>query len=179
MVLDQKDALHMCTCVHRDMARDLPEDFIRKCIVRQGHLLVRSLNQVPRNLDDVGACATEGDVSVEGDSRAKGVDAGRQCYIGEDGIFPRAKTCIAPRGFIVQYAVSMSKTAIPKAVATARLYSGAVASPVICVDVEKSLPRTLVKLKPVMAVASMGETAMSPVMAEAGTVEIPVLARIA
>jgi hypothetical protein len=41
-------------------------------------------------------------------------------------------------------------------------------------------PPSPVKLKPVMASAAMGETPMSPpVILEAGTVEIPVFARIA
>jgi hypothetical protein len=34
------------------------------------------------------------------------------------------------------------------------------------------------KPKPVMAVAAMGETAMLPVMADCGTVEMPVFERI-
>jgi hypothetical protein len=36
-----------------------------------------------------------------------------------------------------------------------------------------------IKLKPVMAVAAIGETPMSPVMTEFGTVEMPAFARIA
>jgi hypothetical protein len=36
----------------------------------------------------------------------------------------------------------------------------------------------MIKLKPVMAVEVMGETAMLPVITELGTVEIPVLARM-
>jgi hypothetical protein len=36
----------------------------------------------------------------------------------------------------------------------------------------------MVKLKPVIAVEAMGETPMSPVMTELGTVEIPVFERI-
>jgi hypothetical protein len=49
---------------------------------------------------------------------------------------------------------------------------------VICEDVENCPSESMVKLKPVMAVAAMGETPMSPVMEELGTVAMPVLARM-
>ncbi len=47
------------------------------------------------------------------------------------------------------------------------------------VVVEQTSDEAFVKLKPVMAVAAMGETAMWPLMEEAGTDEMPVLARMA
>ena len=47
-----------------------------------------------------------------------------------------------------------------------------------CKDVENCPPTSRVKLKPVMAVAAMGETPISPVMTELGTVEMPDFARI-
>jgi hypothetical protein len=50
--------------------------------------------------------------------------------------------------------------------------------PVTWVDVGYTLLEYAVKLKPVMAVAAMGETAMFPVMWEFGTVEMPDLERI-
>ena len=50
--------------------------------------------------------------------------------------------------------------------------------PVTCEDVENCFEASNVKVKPVMAVAAMGDTPMSPVTAESGTVEIPVLERI-
>jgi hypothetical protein len=40
---------------------------------------------------------------------------------------------------------------------------------VICEDVENFPSESKINPKPVMAVAAMGETAMSPVMAEVGT----------
>ena len=45
--------------------------------------------------------------------------------------------------------------------------------PVTWVDVENVLELSMVKLKPVIAVAAMGETAMLPIIVELGTVEIP------
>jgi hypothetical protein len=50
---------------------------------------------------------------------------------------------------------------------------------VICEAVENCVEESRVKSKPVMAEEAMGETAMSPVMSEIGTVEIPVFARMA
>ena len=50
--------------------------------------------------------------------------------------------------------------------------------PVTWIDVENVFEPSMVKLKPVIAVAVMGETAMLPVITELGTVEIPVLARM-
>jgi hypothetical protein len=50
--------------------------------------------------------------------------------------------------------------------------------PTICEDVEKSPEESKSKLKPVIAVAAMGETPMSPVTKELGTVAIPLFARI-
>jgi hypothetical protein len=47
------------------------------------------------------------------------------------------------------------------------------------VDVENSPEESRVNEKPVLASASMGETPMSPVIAEVGTVEMPLFARIA
>jgi hypothetical protein len=46
-------------------------------------------------------------------------------------------------------------------------------------EVENCPEASIVKVKPVIAPEAMGETAMSPVMSETGTVEIPVFARIA
>jgi hypothetical protein len=49
---------------------------------------------------------------------------------------------------------------------------------VICEAVENCVDESRVKPKPVIAVAAMGETPMSPVMAEGATVEMPLLARM-
>jgi hypothetical protein len=78
--LDQEDSLHVRTCVHHGIARDLPEDVLRKCATRQVYARTCDLNQVPSHLynEDVGGAATEGDVRADGDVRAEGVDAGRQ-----------------------------------------------------------------------------------------------------
>jgi hypothetical protein len=103
--LDQKDALHVCTCVHRDMARDLPEDILCKCAARKDHIHVCGLHQVPRYLndEDVGGAATEGDVRDDGDARVKGVDAGRQWSVCA-AAFPteEAVSEIYPLGFSVK-----------------------------------------------------------------------------
>jgi hypothetical protein len=49
-----------------------------------------------------------------------------------------------------------------------------------CEEAVENVPLvSAAKPNPVMAVAEMGETAMSPVMIELGTEEIPLLARIA
>jgi hypothetical protein len=50
---------------------------------------------------------------------------------------------------------------------------------VTCEDVENSIEESIVKEKPVMAPEAMGETAMSPVISEVGTVEMPLFARMA
>jgi hypothetical protein len=47
-----------------------------------------------------------------------------------------------------------------------------------CDDVEFVPSASKVKLKPVIAAAEKGETAMSPVIADCGTVEMPVFVRI-
>jgi hypothetical protein len=49
---------------------------------------------------------------------------------------------------------------------------------VTCVVVENVEPESKSKLKPVMPIPPMGETAMLPVMADCGTVEMPVFERI-
>jgi hypothetical protein len=48
-----------------------------------------------------------------------------------------------------------------------------VATPVSCAEVKNCVPESKIKTEPV------GETTMLPVMADVGTVKIPVLARIA
>src|ERR1039457_3946484 len=55
---------------------------------------------------------------------------------------------------------------------------GAYTFPVIWADVANGLPAVRSKANPVMAVAPMGLTPISPVIAEVGIVEIPDLARI-
>ena len=84
--LDQKDAFHVRTCAHSDISRDLPEDILRKCAVRQEHIIICGLHEIPRYLndEDVGvafACtmarALEVDIPRDQDVRAEGVDAGR------------------------------------------------------------------------------------------------------
>jgi hypothetical protein len=67
--LDQKDALHVRTCAHLDLARDLPEDVFRLCTARQDHIIVRSCKQVARDLndEDVVGTAIEGDVTLDYD----------------------------------------------------------------------------------------------------------------
>jgi hypothetical protein len=37
---------------HLDFARDLPEDILRECTIRQDHLFVRGLKYVACNLND-------------------------------------------------------------------------------------------------------------------------------
>jgi hypothetical protein len=110
--LGQNDALHVRTCHYLDIARDLPEDVLCKCPVRQVHNRVCGLQQVPRHLndEDVGialayalACAFEVDGSGDVDVRFEGVDAGRQ-FIGcatEDAAEGAASE-IDPRGIGVE-----------------------------------------------------------------------------
>jgi hypothetical protein len=50
---------------------------------------------------------------------------------------------------------------------------------VTCADVENCVEESIDKEKPVMAPEAMGETAMLPVIAEFGTVEMPLFARMA
>jgi hypothetical protein len=50
--------------------------------------------------------------------------------------------------------------------------------PTTCEDVENSPEESKSKLKPVIAVAAMGETPISPVTMELGTVAIPLFARM-
>jgi hypothetical protein len=50
---------------------------------------------------------------------------------------------------------------------------------VTCEDVENCVEESNVKVKPVMAPEAMGETAISPVIAELDAVEIPLDARMA
>jgi hypothetical protein len=50
---------------------------------------------------------------------------------------------------------------------------------VTCEEVENCPEESSVKLKPVMAVAAMGETPMSPVISIMGTAEMPVFASTA
>jgi hypothetical protein len=50
---------------------------------------------------------------------------------------------------------------------------------VTCVDLENCVVESKTNEKPVIAVAAMGETPILPVIAEVGTVEMPVFARIA
>jgi hypothetical protein len=50
---------------------------------------------------------------------------------------------------------------------------------VTCEDVENCVEESAVNEKPVIAPAAMGETAISPVIAELDPVEIPLDARIA
>jgi hypothetical protein len=75
--LDQKDALHVCTCSNLDKALNLPEDILCLYTARQDHFLTRRYHQVPRHLndEDVVGPASEGDVRVNGDVRLEGVDA--------------------------------------------------------------------------------------------------------
>ncbi len=49
--LDQKDTLHVRTCAHRDLARDLPEGVLSLCAAPQHHLLAGSLQEFPRSLN--------------------------------------------------------------------------------------------------------------------------------
>jgi hypothetical protein len=50
--------------------------------------------------------------------------------------------------------------------------------PTTCEAAENFPDESISKPKPVMAVAAMGETPMSPVIVELGTVEIPLFARM-
>ena len=61
----QNDALHVCTCAHLDVARDLPEDVLSLSCVFQDHLIVCRLFEIPRDLNDVDPIAREVDVIVE------------------------------------------------------------------------------------------------------------------
>jgi hypothetical protein len=83
--LAQNDALNVCTCAHRDHARDLPEDILCKCAALQDHSFGRIYAQVPRHLndEDVGDSTFEVDATGDVDVRIEGVDAGRQPYLVE------------------------------------------------------------------------------------------------
>jgi hypothetical protein len=111
--LDQEDALHVRTCHHSGITRDLPEDILRLCAALQDHFIGRILNQVPRNLndEDVALFAFEVDVTGEFNVRAEGVDSGRQLsgwpaeVAAEEAgseIDPRGIGVRAPRGVIVR-----------------------------------------------------------------------------
>jgi hypothetical protein len=109
--LDQKDALHVCTCAHPDMARDLPEDILCKCAARQDDIHVCGLYQVPRYLndEDVGGAATEGDVRADADARVEGVDAGRQWSVFTAEVSAEeAATEIDPLGISINAARGVS-----------------------------------------------------------------------
>jgi hypothetical protein len=77
------------------------------------------------------------------------------------------------------YAACMSLTAALRYPGVGTLLSAPKALPVSWEDVENCVEESRVKEKPVMAVEAMGETAMSPVISEMGTVEMPVFARMA
>ena len=103
--LDQKDALHMRTLAHNDFTRDLPEDVLRKCAIRQVHLSVRVLQEAPRALndEDIGfafakARAFEVDIISDADVCAEGVDAGRKFSgFAAEGAAEEACSKIDPR----------------------------------------------------------------------------------
>jgi hypothetical protein len=69
---DQNDTLHVRTFAHSDIARDLPEDLLLKCTIRQFHTYARGLPKVARYLNDEDAlfvvlaialrCIGDGDV---------------------------------------------------------------------------------------------------------------------
>ena len=76
--LGQNDALHVRTCVHLDLARDLPENVLRLSSTYQIDSIACHLFEVPRHLNDehVSAGALEVDVTSEIKVCAKSVDAG-------------------------------------------------------------------------------------------------------
>jgi hypothetical protein len=105
--LDQEDALHMRSFHHRDIARDLSED-VDCAPFDKNTLLPASCFRFPDLNDEDGVGSRNrhrrhrtGEVDI----CAEGVDAGRQCYCGEDAapdIFPRGIVVRAPRGVVVR-----------------------------------------------------------------------------
>jgi hypothetical protein len=96
--------------------------------------------------------------------------------------FLAASKLVRPAALV--YAVCMSLTAAAVVNTTAGVvpptyFAAKTLPPGTCKAVEKSLVAAKDKPKPVMAAAAMGETTMSPVMTEFGTVEMPVFARLA
>jgi hypothetical protein len=169
----------VCTCANRDIARNLPEDVLRNCTILQDHSFVGGLVEVASHLNDkdVGCTAMEVDVIGNTDACAEGVDARRQ-WSGlaaergtiEDSISeidPRAIGVGASRGIGVRGLHVENRCALSPSLTS-------------CSDVENISSPTipLVKSKPVMAKSKMGETAILPVITEAGTLVMPVFARI-
>jgi hypothetical protein len=64
------------------------------------------------------------------------------------------------------YAASMSRTARDKYPGVGAVWSAPNALPMTCEDVANCVEESSINVKPVMAVETMGETAMSPVTAE-------------
>jgi hypothetical protein len=106
------------TCAHLDFARDLPEDILRKCTIRQDHIFVCSLEHIARNLKDedvvsVTAFKVDGigncDVCAErvnarrqwGGLAAKSATEGSSSEIDPRGVFVRAPRGISVRGLHV------------------------------------------------------------------------------
>jgi len=72
----------------------------------------------------------------------------------------------------------MSRTAVPSSDGVGEALSAALAIPVTWSLVQNVFELSWVKVKPVIAVAAMGDTPMSPIIFELGTVEIPAFVRI-
>jgi hypothetical protein len=73
----------------------------------------------------------------------------------------------------------MSLMAEVKLAGVGGVKSAAYAFPVTCGEVENTLVESAISENPVIDVAAAGLTPMLPVTAEVGTVEIPLLARMA
>jgi hypothetical protein len=88
--LGQEDALHFSNCAHSDRTGDLPKDFVRRRLavtIEKSHLSASGEVYVPRRLNDVDTGAIEGEVRVDCDVGAKGVDAGRQSLAADEAAF--------------------------------------------------------------------------------------------
>jgi hypothetical protein len=94
------------TFAHLHFARDLPEDILRKCTIRQDHLFVRGLVHVACDLNDediVPVAAFKVDGIGDHDVCAERVDSRRQ----RGGLAPKGATEdssseIDPRGVFVR-----------------------------------------------------------------------------
>jgi hypothetical protein len=89
--LGQEDALHLSNCAHSDRTGDLPKDFVRRRLVvvtiEKSHFRASGELHVPRRLNDVDTGAIEGEVRVDCDVGAKGVDTGRQSLAADEAAF--------------------------------------------------------------------------------------------
>jgi hypothetical protein len=94
------------TCAHLDFARDLPEDVLRKCAIRQEHSFVRGLDYATCNLNDedvVSVAAFKVDGIGDGDVCAERIDARRQWSgLAAKGATEGSSSEIDPRSVFVR-----------------------------------------------------------------------------